>query len=283
MSTNKWQLTRNAKDELVKLAMATASAHGAVLRATKNQKFSVKPEELAKLNQAENETMESLKAAVAPLGLEAVKELAGWIQYKAVHDPVEPVGQGKSTWNKKTAGSLSGALWSLVNALKAVHGKEDERVRQMSNRANSTGDFVRMYNELDGLYPRDGMTSESRDFGLRKLDELFHKTKAKGDAKRAEYLNTLYARAAKSLAFLKPKQSVRQQELPAGITVNADPNAGIATMGEALAPVGESAPAPETAPVSVPAQSASEQLRDKAFGAKKVGAAPFKSARPKKS
>lgn len=276
MSENRWQMTRNAKDELVKLALANGKAHGAILR-TKNPGFSVSPEKLAELAKAESETMESLKQAVSQLTLEAVKEATGWIQFKATHDPVEPMGQGKLAWNKKTARTLVGALWSLVSALRTVHGKSDRRVGQAINRANSTEDFVKMYNELGYLDLKnwDGMTQESRDRGLRELDKLFHTEKAAGNAERAMYLNTLYALAEKSLAFLKPKSSVTERVLPKNITVNAAPNQGLATMGQALAPVGDSAPVPETAPVAKAEQAVP------AAKPKSVGAAPFKSARPK--
>lgn len=232
-----YALTKPVKDELTKLALTATAAYGAVAR-TKNPKFSVSAEELVKLNQTKQETAESLKQAVSKLALNAVKELAGWIQYKASHDPIKPAGKGLNTWDKVTANQLSGALWSIVNALKAEHGDQDDRVRQASNRANSTMLFVKGCNET-GICPRNGMTSDSRDFLLRELDRRFQGASAEGNTERAKYLNELYAQIQKSLAFLKPRDSAEGAELPVGVTVNADTTGGIATMGETLQPVAE--------------------------------------------
>lgn len=274
----KWVMTQQKKSELTDLAVGATKAYGKE-KATASPKFKGTADERKAIVQQAKDTMEVLKQAVSQLTLEAVKELATWIQYKATHDPVEPVGQGKSAWNKKMANELCGALWSLVNALRDTHGAGDDRVRQASNRANSTNDFVKVYNQLGGLYPRNGMTYESKEFGLKKLDEAFQKAKAEGNIDRARELNDLYAKAQKSLAFMKPAPVMEHSK---NITVNADPSKGIATLGETLQPVGESAPA-ETREPAAPAAATAANLEQPNPGKPKgSGRKPFVSERPGK-
>ena len=276
----KWELSKSSKIELTKLAMANALAHGAVLR-MKNPKSIVTAEEREKLVQTENETMESLKKAVAQLTLKQVIEAAEWIKYKATHDPVEPVGQGKSDWNGKTARTLVGALWSLVSALRTVHGKSDSRVGQASNRAKSTDSFVKACTKT-GFCPKDGMSYETKKIVLEKLDALMLKVKAEGRIDEAKKLNELYAKASNDLSFLKPAKKV---ELPKGITVNASPDQGIANLGQVLQPVGESAsaepvPEPKAEAEQPVAARKPEQAPPAPEKSRKSGPPPFKSARP---
>lgn len=260
-----YHLTRAVKDELTKLAVACGAAYSAVVRATKNPKFSVSPEELAKLNQTKQETSASLVKAVSPLGLEESKELAGWIQYKSSHDPVKPMGKGQTAWDKVTANELINGLKSLVNALRTAHGNSDDRVRQTNNRARTAELFVKACNET-GICPRGGLNRDSRDFQLRELDRRFTEAQAKGEKERAEYLNNLYGRikSDRGMTNLDNERKPAEVELPEGVTVDADTSKGIATMGETLQPV-------DAAPVAAaePKASETEQLREKAFGGKK--------------
>ena len=166
------------------------------------------------------------------------QEFAGWISTRPATTH-QTGGQGPRL-GQEDGDRLTGALWSLVNALKAVRDKD--RVRRRAT-ARTPVLFVKGLNET-GVCPRNGMTSDSRDFLLRELDRRFQEASAEGNAERAKYLNDLYGKIQKGLEFLKPKESAGQQALPARVTVNADTSKGIATMGETLQPV-------DTAPVAV--------------------------------
>ncbi len=269
---SKWEMSIDAKNELVKLAKAASQAHGAVLRAN-NPKNNVNAEERKKLELAKTEAQESLKKAVTSLNVKQVVETAGWMQRLALNS-IEPMGQGKVAWNQKNANQLSGALKSFVSAIEAAHSRKDERSKQANNYARTTHNVVRGIEETD-FYPRDGkLTLTYRDTLLVKVDEKMMEAKTAGNMKLAMERNELCGWIKSSTSYFKPANPVKSPELPRGCTLNGDTTKGPATLGETMQPVAEPAPA-----AVVKAETATP-VKAEAGTKPKDGKKPFKNDRP---
>lgn len=201
------QLSTEERNRVTDLLIKHVAAYGNLKAAQNGGKEDV----ISKARMEEVEALETVGNAVRDYDKSKAIELCNHLQYRVGHEPVIILGKGKSKWDKRIASKATSMYLSLKNALKAVNkGSEDDRTQEIGKRGFSAKMFAELFNvhEDGSVVPQGGMNYDSKEFGLRKLDELVKKT---ADKAKAIKLNELYAKAQGALRYLKPREQVSKQ------------------------------------------------------------------------